>query len=141
MTFLRCLLLIVLGFSSGALVAAGIFAFIAAIGLVPRLAQRTKTQSACRFYEWCITIGGIFGCLPLIWDFVVPVPQPFFVPIGFSVGIFVGTLAVSLAEVLNVVPVFLKRARLKMGIPLFFLAVAFGKVAGSLLSFLVSYFA
>ncbi len=141
MTLLRDFWLIVLGFSSGALVAAGIFAFIAIIGLVPRLAQKTHTESACRLYESCITAGGIFGCLPLVFDFVLPIPQVLFIPIGFFVGIFIGTLAVSLAEVLNVVPVFLRRAHLTMGISVFLLAVALGKLAGALLSFLVFYFA
>ena len=141
MTLFRSFWLILLRFSSGAMVAAGIFAFIAVIGVVPRLAQKTKTESACRFYESCITAGGIFGCLPLVFDFVLPIPQVLFVPVGFCVGIFIGTLAVSLAEVLNVVPVFLRRARLTIGIPVFLLAVALGKLAGALLSFLVSYFA
>ena len=48
------------GFASGIAVAAGVFAFIAAIGLIPRMAKRTQTQSWIPFYEDVIVLGGVF---------------------------------------------------------------------------------
>ena len=41
---LKTIYLIFLGLASGCMVAAGTFAFIAAIGIVPRMAKRTETQ-------------------------------------------------------------------------------------------------
>ena len=37
--------------ASGVMVSAGIFAFIAAIGIIPRMAWRTKTRGYIWFYE------------------------------------------------------------------------------------------
>ena len=48
---LKTIYLIFLGLASGCMVAAGTFAFIAAIGIVPRMAKRTETQRFIRIYE------------------------------------------------------------------------------------------
>ena len=53
---------------------------------------------------------------------------------------FVGCIAVSIAEVLDVIPVFMRRARLKNGIQAFVLSIAFGKAAGSLIYFIIPNF-
>ena len=60
---MRIPLLVLAGFASGVVVAAGTFAFIAAIGIVPRMAQRTNTKQYIPFYEDTILLGGLFGCL------------------------------------------------------------------------------
>ena len=57
-----------------------------------------------------------------------------------AIGVFVGSLAVSLAEVINVVPIFMRRARLKQGLSFFLLALAAGKLIGSLVYFFVPAF-
>ena len=53
---MRSAALIFFAFSSGVLVSAGVFAFIAAIGIVPRMANRTKTQRFIPLYEDVITL-------------------------------------------------------------------------------------
>lgn len=58
---LKTIYLIFLGLTSGCMVAAGTFAFIAAIGIVPRMAKRTETQRFIRVYEDAIVLGGIWG--------------------------------------------------------------------------------
>ena len=50
---------------------------------------------------------------------------------------FYGGLAVSLAEVFDVVPIFMRRARLLKGIVFFVTAIALGKTLGSLAYFLI----
>lgn len=55
-------------------------------------------------------------------------------------GIFVGVLAMALTEVLNVIPILLRRTRLTKGLPWLILAFALGKVCGSLVYFLVDGF-
>ena len=58
---LKTIYLIFLGLTSGCMVAAGTFAFIAAIGIVPRMAKRTETQRFIRVYEDAIVLGGILS--------------------------------------------------------------------------------
>lgn len=135
MTLFYNIVLAVIGFSSGVVVAGGIFAFIAMIGIVPRMAQRTQTVKYISLYEDAIMIGGVFGTTTMFIDYYFPIGHIGAIIIGLSSGIFVGSLAVSLAEVINVIPIFIRRARLTKGIALFILAIAIGKVVGSLLYF------
>lgn len=137
---IRSAALAVYGFSSGIVVSAGVFAFIAAIGIVPRLAKRTKTQRFIPFYEDVITVGGLFGTTAMFIDYRLP-PLPFLAAaFALFTGVFVGVLAVALAEVLNVMPVMLRRTRLTRGLPWLLMAFALGKTAGSLAYFLVNGF-
>lgn len=55
-------------------------------------------------------------------------------------GIFVGVLAMALTEVLNVIPILLRRTRLTKGRRGSFLRLLLGKVCGSLVYFLVDGF-
>lgn len=136
----RSIFLIFFGISSGVLVAAGTFAFIAAIGIVPRMAKRTQTQRHIRIYEDAITLGGVFGTTAMFMDYRFP-DVPFLVGMyALCTGIFVGVLAMALTEVLNVVPIMLRRARLTKGLQWLILAFALGKVFGSLAYFLIDGF-
>lgn len=137
---MRSAALVFFGFSSGILVSAGVFAFIVAIGIVPRLAKRTETQRFIPLYEDVITLGGLFGTTAMFIDYRLP-PIPFLAAAyALLAGIFVGVLAVALAEVLNVMPVMLRRSRLTKGLPWLLLAFALGKTVGSLVYFLVDGF-
>lgn len=131
---------ILLGFGSGVVVAAGTFAFIAVIGIVPRMAQRTKTQQYIRCYEDAILLGGLFGTVVMYGDIQIQLPLFLVVLYGLCCGIFVGVLTVALAEVLNVMPILMRRAKLTKGITWFVVSFAFGKLLGALLYFLVDGF-
>lgn len=133
MTAASNILLAIIGFSSGALVAGGIFAFIAMIGVVPRFAQKTDTIKFIPLYEDAIILGGILGSTTLFLDYYIPVGKIGAAFIALCIGIFIGCVAVSLAEVLNVVPVFMRRARLITGLKYFIASLALGKMCGSLL--------
>lgn len=137
---LKTLFLIFFGFSSGCMVAAGTFAFIAAIGIVPRMAKRTQTQRFIPLYEDAIVLGGVWGATAMFLHYHFPA-NPFLLG-GYALctGIFVGVLAMALTEVLNVLPILLRRSRLTKGLPWLILAFAFGKTVGSLLYFLVDRF-
>ncbi len=134
------IMMIFLGFASGVLIAAGTFAFIAAIGIVPRMAQRTKTQSYVRWYEDAILLGGLFGTAVMYWDIQIPMPVVLVVLYGLFCGIFVGVLTMALAEVLNVMPILMRRLRLSKGITWFVVSFALGKFIGALLYFCVDGF-
>lgn len=133
-------LLVVVGLASGMVVSAGVFAFIAAIGIVPRMAWRTQTQKYIHVYEDTILLGGLFGTLTMFVDFTLPNPPLLIGLLFLANGIFVGILAVSLAEVLNVMPILVRRGRMTKGLSWLLLAFALGKTFGSLLYFLVEGF-
>lgn len=133
-------LLSILGFSSGVAVSAGIFAFIAAIGIIPRMAQRSKTEKYIRLYEDIILLGGLFGTTAMFVDYRLP-PIPILVGgYALAIGTFTGVLAMALAEVLNVMPIMLRRNRITKGLPWLILCFALGKMVGSILYFCVDGF-
>ncbi|MBQ9090689.1 MAG: stage V sporulation protein AB, partial [Anaerotignum sp.] len=66
------LLLIFFSMAGGFLVSAGVFAFIAAIGIVPRMAKRTQTQRHIRMYEDAIVLGGLWGTTAMYIDYRLP---------------------------------------------------------------------
>lgn len=126
-----------LGFGSGVIISGGIFAFIAVIGVVPRMAQKTKTGKHIMLYEDCILAGGLFGALKMILPIRVPIGSISLSVFGLFAGIFIGCVAVSIAEVLDVVPILSRRAKLKSGLALLMVVLALGKLLGSLLFFFV----
>lgn len=136
MFFIKVIILILIGLGSGIVISGGIFAFIAMLGVVPRMAQKTRTEKHMSLYEDCILYGGIFGGINIIGTIKMSLGPISLVIIGVLAGIFVGSVAVSLAEVLDVVPILTRRISLKKGLVYLILAVAVGKMAGALLYFL-----
>ncbi|MCL2357927.1 MAG: stage V sporulation protein AB [Defluviitaleaceae bacterium] len=134
---LRHVFAILFGFASGMLISGAVFAFISVIGVVPRLAQKTRTNAHVKVYETAITLGGIFGTIAGFVQLRLPLGAFLAVPVGFATGIFYGSLAMSLAEVLDVIPIMTRRVRVLRGIFFFVLAIALGKMLGSLLYFLL----
>ena len=133
MIILKNGILILLGFSSGVVIAGAVFAFIAIIGVVPRLAQKTATQKHIKLYEEAIICGGIFGAATQMINFRLPIGTVPVAALALCTGVFFGCLAVSLAEVLDVIPVLSRRVRLQTGMAAFMLAIALGKLAGSVM--------
>jgi len=135
---MRLIITILVGFGSGGVIAGAVFAFIAIIGIVPRLAQKTSTQKHIILYEEFIIVGGIAGTLLTFFDdFSINIGWPLITGIGLLTGVFYGCLAVSLAETLDVIPIMVRRANIKRGLAIFMVCLALGKLAGSLLYFLV----
>ncbi|MDR1688993.1 MAG: stage V sporulation protein AB [Clostridiales bacterium] len=130
-------LCILFGFSAGLVISGAVFAFIAIIGIVPRLAQKTRTENHVKLYEEAIIFGGITGALTLPFDFEIPAGKIFAAFFAFCVGIFYGTLAVSLAEVLDVIPILTRRVRIQDGLSIFIIAIAAGKLFGSVLYYVI----
>jgi stage V sporulation protein AB len=135
--FIKHTISVVIGFASGAVIAGGVFAFITMIGVVTRLAQKTKTQRQVRWYESAITVGGIAGTLAGLFQPYLPAGPIAAAAVSLCIGMFYGCLAMSLAEVLNVIPILSRRGNVARGMFFFILAIALGKMAGSLLYFTV----
>lgn len=127
------------GLAAGGVVAAGIFAFLAIIGVFPRLIGKTKTEKHILLYESFIIAGGTAGNLVDLYEFPMPAGRIIgnlsFILFGFSVGVFVGCLVMSLAETLNALPVITRRIHLAVGLQYIILAIAIGKMAGSFFYF------
>jgi len=140
MELLRHSISIIVGFASGLVIAGAVYAFITIVGVVPRLAQKTRTTGYVKTYESALALGGIFGTLTMIFRLYLPVGNVAVVVISIANGIFIGCLAMSLAEVLNVIPIFARRTRIQRGMFFLVLAIALGKLVGSLLYFLVEGF-
>jgi stage V sporulation protein AB len=128
---------VIIGFGSGIVVAGAVFAFITVIGIVPRLAQKTGTQMHCRVYESSIAIGGIFGTIAGLVQVRLPGGGVVAVLLSLCIGIFYGCLAMSLAEILDVIPILTRRGKVRKGIFFFVMAIAAGKLVGSLMYFLI----
>lgn len=140
MTILKYIILILLGIGGGTVISGAVFAFIAIIGIVPRLADKTKTNNYIVLYENAIILGGIFGAFSILFNYYLPIgviPTMFF---GLLIGIFYGCLAVSLAEVLNVIPILTRRTMLNRGIKYFIIALALGKALGAIIYYCVDGF-
>ena len=61
--YLRLGLLAFAGLGAGAVIAAGIFAFLAIIGVFPRLIGVTHTAEHVLLYETLLILGGVWGNL------------------------------------------------------------------------------
>ncbi len=126
-------------FGGGAVISAAVFALIASTGVITRMAGKTHTAKYVRTYETAVVIGGILW--NVIWVFSVRIPlkaeihQSLQFVMSLAQGIFVGCLAVSLAEALNATAIFARRVKLKVGLSFVILAVAVGKVLASVIQF------
>lgn len=134
--FLKQLFLVFLGLSAGDVIAAGVFAFLAIIGVFPRLIGKTHTNKHIFLYETVIIIGGILGNVSDIYEIPIHMGGNVFLGIyGLAVGIFVGCLVMSLAETLKALPVISRRIHLAVGLQYVILAIGLGKLIGSLVYF------
>ncbi len=131
----RQILLVILGLCSGMAVAGGIFAFITMLGVIPRLAFRTNTAKNILLYENAIIWGGTFGNCWSLYGYRIPLMTPGVCVIGIFSGIFVGCLAMALAESLRVLPILIHRTHIESGFPYVVLALGLGKMTGTLFQF------
>lgn len=149
----RIVLLWIIGISSGIMVSAGVFTVLFVVGLIPRFAGRTDTARCELFYEECLVFGAIIADILSVYpiegslgELTVQVPHAnvllttILVLIGVFAGIFVGCLSIALSEVLDGIPIFARRVKLKMGVSIAVLAIALGKTVGSLIYFMKEFF-
>ena len=125
----------IIGFGGGAVVAAGVFALVSAIGIIPRLADKSHTAKHISRYEDSVVLGGILGNIVYVYEMSVPIGTVGGIIFGVFAGIYVGVLAISLAEATSATAVFSRRANLKRGLGAVVLAFALGKSFGAFLMF------
>ena len=135
----RELLLAVISLSAGMIVAGGLFSFLASLGVVSDIADRTHTGKHVMLYEDATVLGGSIGNLFWIYKVSVMGGTVLQIVFGLFVGIFVGCWAMSLAETLNVFPIFIRRIKLIKCVPYIILSVAVGRGIGSFIYFFLGW--
>lgn len=154
-------LLAVYGVSAGLLVSAGVFTVLIAVGMTPRFVGATHTAKKIFLYEGCIMggacLGTLFSAIPAMGNTggwlrekvsalgaggsapiltAMDASGEIFLGIaGLFIGMFVGCLALAIAEMLNSIPIFARRTSYRHGLGIAVLAVAVGKLLGSLYYF------
>ena len=123
---------VLIGLSAGTVIAGGLFSFIASLGVVSDLADRTHTGKYVKVYEDAIVLGGFIGNIMFLSKPSIPIGDFVLVPLGLFIGIFVGCEIMALAEILNVFPIFVRRVKLVKYVPYFILTVALGKTVGEM---------
>lgn len=158
--FFRQAGLAVAGISGGLLVSGGVFTVLMSVGLVPRFAGKTHTGRDVFLYEEMVVFGTLMGnflsvfgypCFffqklygllsgraDWLWEGLTACVLALF---GLFAGIFVGCLALAIAEMLDSIPIFARRISFRHGLGLAILSVALGKLAGSLYYFWGKFFA
>ncbi|NLG03391.1 MAG: stage V sporulation protein AB [Clostridia bacterium] len=136
---LNNILLILIGLGSGLVVSGGAFTVLLAVGLLPRFADKTHTAKHIFLYEEVVVagtlLGSVFSVFPVhfniqgIWMFL------FLAVAGAFAGIFVGCLAMAIAEMLDTIPIFTRRISFQKGLNLTIFVMAVGKTIGSLIYF------
>ena len=125
----------ILGLSAGMGTAAGLFSFIIGLGVVSDFADRTHTGEHILLYENSVALGGMLGNILIIYHLPITMMSWLLPVFGLFAGIFTGCWSMALAEILNVFPIFVRRAKLFRCIPYLILAMAIGKGIGALVFF------
>lgn len=156
--FLKNLFLALLGLSFGFTVSGGVFTVLITVGLIPRFAGKMHIAKKVFILEEMVVIGAIAGNLcsvyadhcgignwvlsrqlfgrentAAVWSIIAAIIIILF---GLFSGIFVGSLALAIAEMLNSIPIFARRIGFRHGLGLAVLAMTIGKLIGSLIYFL-----
>lgn len=121
-----------IGLASGTAVSAGVFSFIITVGVVPRIIGKSRTANDVILYENAVILGGTLGNIFALFHLPLHLGIWLVILFGLSAGIFVGCLAVALAEILNTFPIMFRRLGVKEGLSFIMLFMALGKMAGAL---------
>lgn len=156
-TFLKQIFLGICGLSFGFLASAGVFTVLVSVGLIPRFAGKMHVARKVFALEEAVVLGTICGGLFSVFSehaqlggyilsreiFGAPtvfiwkqIGQAFLIFGGFFAGMFVGCLALAIAEMLNSIPIFARRIGFRHGLGIAICAAALGKAAGSLIYFI-----
>lgn len=137
----KLVLLAFAGLSAGFIVSGGVFTVLISVGLIPRFAGKTHTSGHVLLYENMVIAGTLMGnyisVFPRTYGFGEYIGNAVLVLYGIMAGIFVGCLAIAIAEMLNSIPIFARRIGFRKGIGVVLISMALGKMIGSLLYFLV----
>ena len=126
------LFLIIFGLSAGIMVGAGVVALLILVGIIPRMAQITKTKSFINYYEKILVIGTLLGSLISIQNISISIGRIGVLILGLSYGIYIGFLSSGLAEILDYIPIVSRRLKIPtLYLKYIIISLSIGKVIGS----------
>lgn len=129
---MKSVLLAFMGLSGGVTIGSAAAAFISLLDFVPRLLDVTKTKRHIGFFQNVIVLGATFCSFMYFFNLNIKLHRLFSIVVSLSIGMFIGLFSSALAEVLNVMPVFSKKFKLKDRLVYIVVSLLIGKVAGSL---------
>lgn len=155
--YLKEVFLAVLGLSFGMFAAGGVFTVLISVGLVPRFAGKLHVSSKVFLFEEAVVIGTLVGNYFSVFDrygnfgdFIIRnhllgknsteaiwhiIGTVLLILFGAFAGIFVGCLALAIAEMLDSIPIFARRIGFRHGLGIAILSMALGKAVGSIIYF------
>ena len=155
--FLKQIFLGIVGISFGMFAAGGVFTVLISVGLIPRFAGKMHVSRKVFVFESAVVFGTLIGGFLSVFerygrigDFVIEkhlfgqentetvwhvIGTAIVIIFGLFAGIFVGCLALAIAEMLNTIPIFSRRIGFRHGLGIAILAMALGKVVGSIIYF------
>ena len=149
------MMLAFLGTCFGLMVAGGVFTVLFVVGMIPRFAGKTDTARYEVLYEEFIIGGSVAGCILSVFEFpyrfgewMQKLPTSVYdvvvlivlIAIGVFSGIFVGCLALALAEMIDSIPIFARRMGFRHGVGVAVISTALGKMCGSMLYFCMHFY-
>lgn len=143
--FLKSVVASVICFCAGIGVAAGTFAFLLVVKVIPRMMQKAGLEHKVIYIENMVVKGVAFGTVFSLfhwkkkWLFAL-LGRALLSIFGICAGVFTGCIAVALAEILDTFPVFFRRLQIReewLSWLLFVMAI--GKMVGSLFYFAGGY--
>ena len=119
--FLRHIFMAGLATACGIAVSAGTFAFLLVIGVIPRMIKRCNFGERILMVENTVILGVLTGAVFSVVEWKAQLPYPWLAHVilgayGTAAGIFVGCIAVALAEILNTFPILFRRLYINRGL-------------------------
>ncbi len=144
MMFLRPVFMAVIATACGIAVSAGTFAFLLVIGVIPRMIKRCNFGDRILMIENTVILGVLTGAVFSVVEWKARFPMEWLAHVilatyGTAAGIFVGCIAVALAEILNTFPILFRRLYINRGLSGVMIAMALGKMVGSFYYFFFGY--
>lgn len=142
---LKSMWLIFVGLCGGTGTAAGTFAFLLLLRVIPRLLQKAKLEHKVIYIENTVIRGLLLGTILSLFSWkkkllFALLGRSLLTIFGVASGVFVGCLSVALAEILDVFPIFFRRLHIRESFASTLIFVmALGKMIGSLFFFLAGY--
>lgn len=130
--------LILFGLSSGIMVGAGVVAILILVGIIPRMAQISKTKQYIGLYEVLLVIGALLGGFISIQNLHFNIGKIGTIVFGLGYGVFVGFLSSGLTEVLDYVPIATRRLKIPtICLKYIIVSMLIGKVVGSFIGWTI----
>jgi stage V sporulation protein AB len=131
------LLTVLIGFAGGLAIGASITAFFVVLGVTTRIIQWSNKKEYLLLYQISIVLGALLSCLSYFFDLTAKYLDFLTIPLGLIFGIFIGTIVAALTETLDIISIAVNKIGMKKWLYVIVMTIIFGKIAGSLLFFLI----